>query len=158
MCFKLYLAPFWQLEEGMWRVEEAGLKEEDEGNPLVVGLVYHLCAIALESMSQRLFSPGRCCSDELQRQDGWCAWSCWARWRCSWCSSRCSSHWPESTSRQSYQPGWECLTWLMTRDTSPGYSWWENRCQQTGCNRREDCRPTCVIYVRDGRWEMMKGS
>ena len=76
MCFRRYLSPFRELEESMWCVEEAGLKEEDEGNPLVVGLVYHLYGqllVALESMSQRLFSPGRCCSDELQRQDGWCA-------------------------------------------------------------------------------------
>ena len=42
MYFLLYLPPFGQLEEGVGCVEEASLEEEDEGDPLVVGLVLHL--------------------------------------------------------------------------------------------------------------------
>ena len=40
--FLIYLSPFRQFEEGMGCVEEAGLEKEDEGNPLVVGLVLNL--------------------------------------------------------------------------------------------------------------------
>ena len=42
LYFLLHLSPFGQFEEGVGRVEEASLEEEDKGNPLVVGLVLNL--------------------------------------------------------------------------------------------------------------------
>ena len=37
-----HLSSFSQLEESMGCVEEAGLQQQDKGNPLVVRLVFHL--------------------------------------------------------------------------------------------------------------------
>ena len=39
---KSHLSALGQLEEGVGSVEEASLQEQDEGDPLVVGLVLHL--------------------------------------------------------------------------------------------------------------------
>lgn len=75
MYFLLYLPPFRQLEEGVGCVEEASLEEEDEGDPLVVGLVLHLPDQKFVSWlkKHKKFSHGRFHSGEFQHRGGWCA-------------------------------------------------------------------------------------
>ena len=51
LYFLLHLSPFRQFEEGVGRVEEAGLEEEDKGNPLVVRFVLNLIWLSVKKLA-----------------------------------------------------------------------------------------------------------